>query len=117
MASRSALGPGNASGSHESDDGRTYGSGTLVPHIALDEAGGRGVITVRLRDPWKESVLHHVLTDEAPAITRRRSVMDGRFAIGTDPETGRDLGVVLYDDAGGHHILMVAPTGSRSSRS
>jgi hypothetical protein len=79
-----------------------------------DDAKNAGVIviTLRLLDPWKEPVQHPVLTGEAPAVGRRRSVMDTPFIIGTDPETGRDLEVVIYDDAGGHHILMVAPTGS-----
>ncbi|MGH3377640.1 MAG: hypothetical protein ACRDS0_03760 [Pseudonocardiaceae bacterium] len=79
-----------------------------------DDAKNAGVITITLRllDPWKEAVPHPVLTGQAPAAGRRRSVMDGPFVIGTDPETGRDLEVVIYDEAGGHHLLMVAPTGS-----
>jgi hypothetical protein len=69
-------------------------------------------ITLQLVDPWREAVTHPALTGEVPAVTRRRSIMDGPFVIGTDPETGNDLEVNVYDDAGGHHILMVAPTGS-----
>lgn len=79
-----------------------------------DDARHAGVIyiVVQLVDPWAEKVTHPALTGQVPAVTRRRSIMDGPFVIGTDPETGHDLEVVVYDDAGGHHILMVAPTGS-----
>ncbi len=74
---------------------------------------GQIFILVQTRDPWAEPVTHPALTGGAaePVTGRRRSVLDGPFVLGTDPDTGRDLELVVFDKAGGRHTMIVAATG------
>ncbi|MFI6325107.1 hypothetical protein ACIBG8_46855 [Nonomuraea sp. NPDC050556] len=70
-------------------------------------------IHIQLTDPWVNTVPHPALTPtEAGASRRRRSIMDGPLILGTDPDTGHDLVVSIFDKVGGHDTFVVAPKGS-----
>jgi hypothetical protein len=78
--------------------------------IATDPRhAGNVVITVQTSDPWAGDATHPALASAAAAPPR--SVMDGPLIIGTDPDTGADLGLVIYGKRGGQHTLIVAATG------
>ncbi|WP_067812647.1 type IV secretory system conjugative DNA transfer family protein [Actinomadura kijaniata] len=88
-------------------------------------------ITLQLRDPWAQPVTHPALAPAAPAETTVtaaggplnpapaqatptkgcRSIMDGPFVLGTDPETGEDLELVVFDKGGARHVQVIATNG------
>lgn len=68
---------------------------------------GLVTISVRLTDPWANAPV-------SPAIAgpdKPRSILDGPFTLGADPETGKPIELVVYDADGGRHIMVVAGTG------
>ncbi|MFI6391523.1 hypothetical protein [Nonomuraea sp. NPDC050540] len=69
------------------------------------------IVDVHTVDPWQGKVESPALTSQT-APTPRRSIMDGPLVIGFDPDSGRDMPLVVFDRAGGHHTFIVAPTGS-----
>ena len=76
---------------------------------------GRIRISVRDRDPWKNSPRHPVL-DSSPEIelpvpcTIRQPV-----ALGQDPETGKPLLLTLWDSTGSKNVLVVGKKGAGKS--
>lgn len=78
--------------------------------VAADHThAGVILITVQMQDPWAAPVASPVL-DPGYAPTRR-SALDGPFVLGTDPDTGADLVVTVFDRRGGQHTIIVAATG------
>ncbi|WP_019632680.1 winged helix-turn-helix domain-containing protein [Actinomadura atramentaria] len=85
-----------------------YSIGTAQVRVTEDaKHAGIVWITVQLRDLWAEACPHPALTGE----TVRRSVMDGPFVVGTDPENGDDLAVTVFDHKGGRHTQVFATNG------
>jgi hypothetical protein len=79
--------------------------------VATDpKHAGNIIVTVQTTDPWAATVAHPAL--EAGHAPARRSVMAGPLVLGTDPDTGDDLAVTVYDRGGAWHTFVVAPTGS-----
>ncbi|QKG27307.1 hypothetical protein [Actinomadura verrucosospora] len=79
-----------------------------------DKHAGIILVLVQMLDPWAEPATHPAL-DPAAAPTlaaARRSVLDGPFVIGIDPDTGNPMTLTVFDRAGGHHVFVVASTGS-----
>lgn len=100
---------------------RCYGIGTGQVRI---EASGKNArimwITIQLLDLWADVVPHPavVAADGAPvppetaaAGKGSRSVLDGPFIIGTDPETGADLELTVFDSGGARHVDIIASNG------
>ncbi|WP_182875638.1 AAA family ATPase [Microbispora sp. H10670] len=75
------------------------------------DIAGQIEISVRLRDPWAEPILHPLLDDE-PEI-ELPEVADARrpLVIGQDPETGAPLEFVVWDEDGAAHWYIVAIKG------
>lgn len=73
---------------------------------------GRMTISVRYKNPWTEA-LPHPLLDPAPEIPLpSRADIREPLIIGMDPETGRPLQTVLWDEeTGAYRIIIVAITG------
>jgi membrane protein implicated in regulation of membrane protease activity len=78
--------------------------------VAADAShAGVILITVQMQDPWAAPPATPALD---PAYTpARRSVLDGPFVLGTDPDTGNDLTLTIFDRRGGQHTIIVAATG------
>ena len=76
---------------------------------------GRLIISIRHKDPWA-APFPHPLLDATPEITLPK-VADARDPriIGMDPEMGRPLEVVMWDDEGAKRIIIVAAPGSGKS--
>jgi hypothetical protein len=76
---------------------------------------GRLRVSIRYKDPWGED-LPHPLLDATPEIVLP-DVADAREAviIGMDPETGRPLAIVLWDEEGAKRVVIVALPGSGKS--
>ena len=70
---------------------------------------GNLIITVQATDPWAAPVTHPAL-DPAHALARR-SVMAAPFRLGTVPDTGSHLELVVYDDQGAWHTHIMGATG------
>lgn len=70
---------------------------------------GNIIVTVQTCDPWAAKVTHPAL--DPAHVAPRRSVMDAPLVLGTDPDTGNDLDLTVYDDQGGWHTFIVAATG------
>jgi hypothetical protein len=66
------------------------------------------VVNVQTRDPWADAPL-------SPAVAGPeqlgRSVLDGPFRIGRDPENSKPLLLEMFTTAGGVHTMVVAATG------
>ncbi|MFC9975214.1 type IV secretory system conjugative DNA transfer family protein [Spirillospora sp. NPDC127200] len=76
-------------------------------------------VLVQMLDPWAEPAVHPAMPahpDRAAFLTAAgrpgRSVMDGPLVFGIDPDTGNAMTCSVFDAAGGHHVFIVAPTGS-----
>ncbi|WP_157419644.1 hypothetical protein [Actinomadura kijaniata] len=123
---------------------RLYGIGVDQVQLSGQSSSARILwITLQLRDPWAQPVLHPVLaptdtaTDAAAALDAGgadaalvpgafgagptapgkgwRSITDGPFVLGTIPETGQDLVVEVYDEGGAMHVDVFAGTGGGKS--
>jgi len=78
--------------------------------VARDRAhGGVIIVTVQTEDPWAMNVTHPAL--DVTHVPARRSVMAAPLVLGTDPDTGADLTLTVYDDQGAWHTFIVAATG------
>lgn len=79
--------------------------------IREGEVAGQIEISVRLRDPWAQPILHPLL-DPEPEI-ELPEVADVRqpLIIGQDPETGDPLEFVVWDEDGAAHWYVVAIKG------
>ncbi|RGA04488.1 winged helix-turn-helix transcriptional regulator [Microbispora triticiradicis] len=79
--------------------------------IREGEVAGQIEISVRLRDPWAAPILHPLL-DPEPEI-ELPEVADARrpLVVGQDPETGKPLEFVVWDEDGAAHWLIVAIKG------
>jgi hypothetical protein len=64
-------------------------------------------VSVRISDPWKDAPVSPAMTGQ----DARRSVLDGPFVLGADPETGKPILLTVYDEDGGRHVMVVAGTG------
>ena len=58
------------------------------------------VIAVQTLDPWAEDCTHPALDGTLTTATGR-SVLDGPFVLGTDPDTGHNLDITIFDKSGG----------------
>ncbi|MCP2337882.1 hypothetical protein [Actinomadura rupiterrae] len=103
---------------------RCYGIGADQVDVEMEKKNARILwITIRMRDMWTEEVQHPAVAELAPAQAAeraadakgRRSILDGPFIIGTDPETGEDLELVLFDKVGARHVEIVASNGGGKS--
>ncbi|MFI6595028.1 hypothetical protein ACIBHX_02200 [Nonomuraea sp. NPDC050536] len=76
---------------------------------------GRLTVSIRYKDPWAED-LPHPLLDPTPEIILP-DVADARepIIIGMDPETGRPLALVLWDEDGAKRVVIVALPGAGKS--
>ncbi|GAA2159888.1 hypothetical protein [Actinomadura napierensis] len=95
---------------------RCYGIGADAVRIATHRKNARiAWITIQLVDLWSQPVPHPAVTEAAAAgaapVKGRRSILDGPFVLGTDPETGDDLELVLFDSGGARHTEIVATNG------
>ncbi|WP_152563759.1 hypothetical protein [Actinomadura welshii] len=100
---------------------RCYGIGADQVRIQTHRKNARiAWITIQLVDLWSQVVPHPaaVAADgtPVPAATAaagkgHRSILDGPYIIGTDPETGDDLELVVFDDGGGRHVDIVGSNG------
>lgn len=94
---------------------RCYGIGADQVRVTDDAKNARILwITVQLKDLWSEPVPHPA-ADPAAAPKGHRSILDGPFVIGTDPETGDDLELVVFDEGGARHVEIVATNGGGKS--
>ncbi|WP_068925065.1 AAA family ATPase [Planobispora rosea] len=73
---------------------------------------GRLIISIRYKDPWAQA-LPHPLLDPTPEIVLP-PVADARepLIVGMDPESGRPLQIVLWDEEGAKRVIIVAMPGS-----
>ncbi|MGK5558469.1 hypothetical protein ACSNOI_43400 [Actinomadura kijaniata] len=112
---------------------RCYGISAGQVHLAADDKNARiAWITLQLVDLWSQPVPHPALTgpDGTPLTASQitasalaatghgkgqRSILDGPFVIGTDPETGEDLELTLFDEGGARHADIVASNGGGKS--
>ncbi|WP_171064749.1 hypothetical protein, partial [Actinomadura soli] len=100
---------------------RCYGIGADRVRITTHRKNARiAWIIIQLVDLWSQLVPHPaaVAADGTPlpaaaAATSKghRSILDGPYIIGTDPETGDDLELVIFDDGGGRHVDIVGSNG------
>ncbi|MBA8953950.1 hypothetical protein ACFQU9_44300 [Actinomadura namibiensis] len=116
---------------------RLYGIGTNQVRLNGQPSNARILwITLQLRDPWGQPITHPALApadaadtsaeaaltaagiplNPAPAVgvpTKGcRSILDGPFVLGTDPETGEDLELVVFDEGGARHVQIIATNGA-----
>ena len=95
---------------------RCYGIGAGQVRVTDDAKNARILwITVQLKDLWSEQVPHPAITDPASRPKGHRSILDGPFVIGVDPETGDDLELTLFDEGGARHVEIVATNGGGKS--
>ncbi|WP_026415623.1 winged helix-turn-helix domain-containing protein [Actinomadura oligospora] len=99
---------------------RCYGIGVDQVQVDQEKKNARILwITIRMRDMWTEEVSHPAVAELAPgqvtAAKGSRSILDGPFVLGTDPETGEDLELVLFDQGGARHVEIVASNGGGKS--
>jgi hypothetical protein len=91
--------------------------GLATSRVKVRKGGiaGRIQVSIRYKDPWAED-LPHPLLDPAPEILLPQ-VADARdpIIIGMDPETGRPLALVLWDEDGAKRIAIVALPGAGKS--
>ncbi|WP_431897965.1 hypothetical protein [Nonomuraea sp. bgisy101] len=80
--------------------------------VRVGGIAGRLLVNIRYKDPWAHP-LPHPLLDLTPEIVFPQ-VADVRepCIIGMDPETGRPLQIVLWDEDGAKRIVIVALPGS-----
>ncbi|MFD0687354.1 winged helix-turn-helix domain-containing protein [Actinomadura fibrosa] len=91
---------------------RCYGIGADAVRITSSRKNARiAWITIQLVDLWSQEIPHPAVTDPAAAAKGHRSILDGPFIIGTDPETGEDLELVVFDEGGARHVEIVATNG------
>lgn len=79
--------------------------------VRMGRIAGQLMIAVRLLDPWAKPIPHPLL-DPHPEI-QLPEVQDvtNPLVIGQDPETGRPLELVVYDEHGASHIAIIATKG------
>ncbi|MQY07256.1 FtsK/SpoIIIE domain-containing protein [Actinomadura macrotermitis] len=103
---------------------RCYGIGADQVRIEGQRKNARILwITLQLRDLWTDEVAHPALTvpegsqsmEHAAAGKGQRSILDGPFTIGTAPESGQDLELVVFDAGGARHVDIVASNGGGKS--
>ncbi|MBP2704366.1 hypothetical protein JOL79_11135 [Microbispora sp. RL4-1S] len=78
--------------------------------VRRPDRAGRITISIRYKDPWV--ALPHPLLDPTPEIPLPK-VADARepIIIGMDPESGRPLEIVQWDEEGAKRVFVVATTG------
>ncbi|MFI0451208.1 hypothetical protein [Actinomadura sp. 6N118] len=100
---------------------RCYGIGADQVRIRPHRKNARiAWIIIQLVDLWSNIVPHPaVVADDGapvPAATAaagkgQRSILDGPYTLGTDPETGDDLTLVVFDEGGARHVDIVGSNG------
>ncbi|MEW2353061.1 hypothetical protein [Spirillospora sp. NPDC029432] len=92
---------------------RCYGIGADAVRITSNRKNARiAWISIQLVDLWHQEIPHPAVADPASAPAKgSRSILDGPFILGIDPETGDDLELVVYDDGGARHVEIVATNG------
>jgi hypothetical protein len=73
----------------------------------MRQHAGLITISVKLTDPWKTPPVSPAV---AGTETVGRSIMDGPFILGEDPETGKPIELTVYNADGGRHTMVVATT-------
>ncbi|WP_157432865.1 ArsR/SmtB family transcription factor [Actinomadura rifamycini] len=99
---------------------RCYGIGADQVRVNAHRKNARiAWITIQLVDLWSQIVPHPAIADGAPAPEAagkgHRSILDGPYIIGTDPENGADLELVVFDDGGARHVDIVGSNGGGKS--
>ncbi|MEV4161432.1 hypothetical protein [Nonomuraea dietziae] len=71
------------------------------------------VVLIQLADPWQGQVSHPLISGSLDGFgaPSGRSILDGPFVIGVDPDSGQNLQLTVFDKTGGHHTKVVAATG------
>lgn len=87
-----------------------------------DKHAGIIRVLVQMLDPWAGPVLHPAMPAHPDRVTvpasreqiaaAGRSVQATPLVVGVDPDSGADMVVTVFDHEGGHHVFVVAPTGS-----
>ncbi|XVQ08114.1 hypothetical protein ACQP1W_36930 [Spirillospora sp. CA-255316] len=92
---------------------RCYGIGADAVRITTNHKNARiAWITIQLVDLWHAEVPHPAAADPVSAPAKgHRSILDGPFVLGTDPENGADLELVVFDQGGARHVEIVATNG------
>ncbi|MET9339303.1 hypothetical protein [Nonomuraea sp. NPDC003804] len=73
---------------------------------------GRLLISIRYKDPWAQPLPHPLLDPTPEIVLPQLADVREPFIIGMDPETGRPLQIVLWDEDGAKRIVIVALPGS-----
>ncbi|GAA2631020.1 ArsR family transcriptional regulator [Actinomadura fulvescens] len=100
---------------------RCYGIGADQVRIRTHRKNARiAWIIIQLVDLWSNIVPHPAVTahdgtpvpaEAAAAGKGQRSILDGPYILGTDPETGDDLTLVVFDEGGARHVDIVGSNG------
>ncbi|MBB2742889.1 UNVERIFIED_ORG: hypothetical protein FHR35_002711 [Microbispora rosea subsp. rosea] len=83
--------------------------------VTADTIAGRIRISVRRRDPWANPSPHPMLDSDPEIALPEIADVREPLTIGVDPETGRPLQLVVWDEDGAKHTLIVAVTGGGKS--
>ncbi|KAB2347255.1 hypothetical protein [Actinomadura rudentiformis] len=104
---------------------RCYGIGADQVRIRTHRKNARiAWIIIQLVDLWSNIVPHPAVVagdgTPVPAATAaagkgQRSILDGPYTLGTDPETGDDLTLVVFDEGGARHVDIVGSNGGGKS--
>jgi hypothetical protein len=92
-----------------------YGIPATRVKVTTDKIAGRVRISVRHRDPWANPSPHPMLDPDAEIELPELADAREPLIIGIDPETGRPLELVVWDEDGAKHTLVVAVTGGGKS--
>ncbi len=80
-----------------------------VQVVADRSHGGVIIVTVQMQDPWAAPATHPALNPAYAPVPR--SIMAGPLVLGTDPDTGHDMELTVYDKGGAWHTFILAATG------
>ncbi|MET8140011.1 hypothetical protein ABZU32_06850 [Sphaerisporangium sp. NPDC005288] len=92
-----------------------YGIPATRVKVSADKIAGRVRISVRHRDPWADPTPHPMLDSDPEIVLPEVADVREPLIIGIDPETGRPLEIVVWDEDGAKHTLIVAVTGGGKS--
>lgn len=68
---------------------------------------GRIRISIRTRDPWKHAIPHPLLDSAREIDLPVPASIRKPLTVGQDPETGKPLGITLYDSHGGKNVYII----------
>ncbi|WP_433519022.1 winged helix-turn-helix domain-containing protein [Nonomuraea sp. CA-143628] len=79
--------------------------------VRLGRIAGQLLISVRLQNPWAKPIPHPLLDPHPEIELPEVGDVTRPLIIGQDPETGRPLELVVYDEHGASHIAIIATKG------